>query len=246
MLGFCVNAAVPPLHAWLPDAYAEATVTGSVFMCAFTTKTAVYALCRGFAGLEILVPSGRHHGPLRRRLRHARERRRRLLAYHIICQVGYMVAGVGLGTAMAINGACAHAFAHILYKGLLFMGAGAVLHMTGKAKLTRAGRAVQADALDVRLYADRRLVASPPSRSSRVRQQVHDRHRRGRGPPHLARASGWSSPRSARSCSVGIKLPYFIWFGKSPTRGSALQADPARTCTRHGHRRRSSASSSAC
>ena len=64
---------------------------------------------------------------------------RRLLAYHIISQVGYMVAGVGLGTAMAINGACAHAFAHILYKGLLFMGCGAVLHMTGESKFTELG-----------------------------------------------------------------------------------------------------------
>jgi multicomponent Na+:H+ antiporter subunit D len=64
---------------------------------------------------------------------------RRLLAYHIISQVGYMVAGVGMGTAIALNGATAHAFTHILYKSVLFMGAGAVIHMTGKSKLTELG-----------------------------------------------------------------------------------------------------------
>ena len=74
MAGFILNAAVPPLHAWLPDAYGEATFNGSVFMCAFTTKTAVYALCRGFAGMEILVVAGRDHGPLRRRVCRAGKR----------------------------------------------------------------------------------------------------------------------------------------------------------------------------
>jgi len=139
MIGFVVNAAVPPLHAWLPDAYGEATFNGSVFMCAFTTKTAVYALCRGFAGMEILVPLGvamALYGVVYAVLENDC---RRLLAYHIISQVGYMVAAVGLGTAMAINGACAHAFAHILYKGLLFMGCGTVLHMTGESKFTQLG-----------------------------------------------------------------------------------------------------------
>ena len=139
MAGFILNAAVPPLHAWLPDAYGEATFNGSVFMCAFTTKTAVYALCRGFAGMEILVPLGvimALYGVVYAVLENDC---RRLLAYHIISQVGYMVAGVGLGTEMAINGACAHAFAHILYKGLLFMGCGAVLHMTGQSKFTELG-----------------------------------------------------------------------------------------------------------
>ena len=65
---------------------------------------------------------------------------RRLLAYHIISQVGYMVAGVGIGTALALNGATAHAFTHILYKALLFMGAGAVIYMTGRSKMHGAGR----------------------------------------------------------------------------------------------------------
>ncbi len=97
-MGFLLNAAVPPLHAWLPDAYGEATFNGSVFLCAFTTKTAVYALCRGFAGMEILVPLGvamALYGVVYAVLENDC---RRLLAYHIISQVGYMVAGVGFGT----------------------------------------------------------------------------------------------------------------------------------------------------
>ena len=139
MIGFILNAAVPPLHGWLPDAYGAATFNGSVFMCAFTTKTAVYALCRGLAGMEILVPLGvimALYGVVYAVLENDS---RRLLAYHIISQVGYMVAAAGLGTQMAINGACAHAFAHILYKGLLFMGCGSVLYMTGESKFTELG-----------------------------------------------------------------------------------------------------------
>jgi len=139
MVGFILNAAVPPFHAWLPDAYGEATFNGSVFLCAFTTKTAVYALCRGLPGMEILVPLGvimALYGVVYAVLENDS---RRLLAYHIISQVGYMVAAAGLGTQMAINGACAHAFAHILYKGLLFMGCGSVLYMTGESKFTELG-----------------------------------------------------------------------------------------------------------
>ncbi|MFH0907282.1 MAG: Na(+)/H(+) antiporter subunit D [bacterium] len=137
--GFILNAAVPPLHSWLPDAYSRGTFNGSVFLSAFTTKTAVYALCRGFAGMEVLVVLGvimTLYGVVYAVIENDV---RRLFAYHIVSQVGYMVAAVGIGTDMAINGACAHAFAHILYKGLLFMGGGTILHMTGKSKFTELG-----------------------------------------------------------------------------------------------------------
>ncbi len=127
LIGFLLNAAVPPFSAWLSDAYPEATVTGAVFLSAFTTKTAVYVLIRAFPGAEILIWLGAimaFYGVIFAVLANDI---RRLLAYHIISQVGYMVAGVGIGTALALNGTTAHAFSHILYKGLLFMGAGAVL-----------------------------------------------------------------------------------------------------------------------
>ncbi len=139
MAGLMLNAAVPPLHSWLPDAYSKATVAGAVFMCAFTTKTAVYTLARTFAGFEILIVLGVIMAIWGIVYAIMENDIRRLLAWEIVSQVGYMVTGVGIGTALAINGTCAHAFAHILYKSLLFMAAGAVVHSTGKSKLTELG-----------------------------------------------------------------------------------------------------------
>lgn len=139
LLGVAINAAVPPLHAWLTDAYPEASVTGSVFLSAFTTKTAVYVLIRLFPGAEVLLWAGvvmTLYGVVYAILENDI---RRLLAYHIVSQVGYMVAAVGMGTALALNGSGAHAFCHILYKALLFMGAGAVIQATGKRKLSDLG-----------------------------------------------------------------------------------------------------------
>ena len=152
LAGFMLNAAVPPLNAWLTDAYPEATVTGAVFMSAFTTKTAVYVLARAFPGTELLVWLGTAmalYGVIYAVLENDC---RRLLAYHIVSQVGYMVAGVGIGTEMAVNGAVSHAFAHILYKALLFMGAGAVIYVTGRRKLTELGGLYRTMPLTVALY----------------------------------------------------------------------------------------------
>ena len=139
LAAFLINAAAPPLHAWLPDAYPEATVTGTVFLSAFTTKTAVYVLARGFPGTELLVWLGVLMTLYGVTYAFLVNDIRRLLAYHIVSQVGYMVAGVGLGSALAISGTAAHAFTHILYKALLLMGAGAVLQMTGRSRLTELG-----------------------------------------------------------------------------------------------------------
>ena len=139
LAGVLVNAALPPLHAWLTDAYPEASVTGMVFLSAFTTKTAVYLLIRVFPGAEALAWAGAIMAVYGAVFAVLENDIRRLLAYHIVSQVGYMVAGVGLGTAMALNGSSAHAFSHILYKALLLMAAGAVLQATGKRKLTELG-----------------------------------------------------------------------------------------------------------
>lgn len=145
LLAFLINAAVPPLHAWLADAYPEASVTGAVFLTAFTTKSAIYVLIRGFPGVELLTWLGAIMAVYGVVFAVLENDIRRLLAYHIISQVGYMVSGVGMGVIgtaageMGINGATAHAFCHILYKALLFMGAGAVLQVTGRSKLTDLG-----------------------------------------------------------------------------------------------------------
>jgi multicomponent Na+:H+ antiporter subunit D len=152
LLAFLINAAVPPLGAWLPDAYPEATATGAVFLTAFTTKSAVYALIRAYAGTEILVWLGAVMAVYGVVYAVLENDARRLLAYHIVSQVGYMVCAVGIGTELALNGATAHAFAHILYKGLLFMGAGAVLHMTGLRKLSDMGGLYKTMPLTLGLY----------------------------------------------------------------------------------------------
>ena len=152
LLGIAINAAIPPLHAWLTDAYPEASVTGSVFLSAFTTKTAVYVLIRLFPGADVLVWAGvimALYGVVYAVLANDI---RSLLAYHIVSQVGYMVAAVGIGSALALNGAVAHAFCHILYKSLLFMGAGAVITATGKRKLTELGGIASRMPLVVALY----------------------------------------------------------------------------------------------
>ncbi|HZD25876.1 MAG TPA: Na(+)/H(+) antiporter subunit D [Alphaproteobacteria bacterium] len=140
LAGFLVNAGAPPLSAWLPDAYPEASWSGTVFLSAFTTKTAVYTLLRGFPGSELLVAVGAFmafYGIIYALLENDI---RRILSYSIINQVGFMVVGAGIGTPLAINGAAAHAFAHIVYKALLLMSAGSVLLMTdGKRRCTELG-----------------------------------------------------------------------------------------------------------
>jgi len=152
LAGFAVNAAIPPLHAWLTDAYPESSPAGGVFLSAFATKAAVYALARVFPGLEPLVWAGVAMALYGVVFAVLENDIRRLLGYHIVSQVGYMVAGIGLGTPMALSGAAAHAFSHILYKGLLFMGAGAVIHATGRRKLTELGGLGRAMPATLALY----------------------------------------------------------------------------------------------
>ena len=137
--GFCLNAAVFPLHAWLPDAYPRATVTGAVFMSALTTKSAVYILARTFPGTELLIWAGAFMTCFPIFYAVIVNDIRRVLAYSLINQVGFMVCGIGIGTQLAINGVVAHAFSHIIYKALLFMSTGAVLYMTSRIRATDLG-----------------------------------------------------------------------------------------------------------
>lgn len=138
-LAFGIKCAFPLAHNWLTDAYPEATPTGAVFLSAFTTKVAVYALARGFPGTEALIYIGAvmtcfpiFYAVIENDLR-------RVLAYSMINQIGFMVCGIGIGTALAVNGAVAHAFNDVLFKGLLMMSMGAVLHMTGRINGSELG-----------------------------------------------------------------------------------------------------------
>jgi multicomponent Na+:H+ antiporter subunit D len=213
LIGVIVNAAVPPLHAWLTDAYPEGTVTGSVFMSAFTTKTAVYVLVRVFPGTELLVWMGTImalYGVVYAVLENDC---RRLLAYHIISQVGYMVAGVGIGTDMSLNGSVSHAFAHILYKGLLFMGAGAVIQMTGRRKLTELGGLYKTMPITLVLYMIGGFAISAfPLFSGFVTKSMVVS---GAGHAHWPSVALLLTMASAGTfLHTGLKLPYYMFFGK--------------------------------
>lgn len=136
---FGIKSAFPFLHNWLQDSYPEATVTGTVVLSAFTTKLAVYALARGFPGTDMLVWIGATMTVFPIFYAVIENDLRRVLAYSLNNQVGFMVTGVGIGTEMALNGTVSHAFAHIIYKALLFMSMGAVLFRTGTIKGSELG-----------------------------------------------------------------------------------------------------------
>lgn len=138
-IAFGIKAAFPLLNGWLQDAYPEATVIGTVMLSAFTTKLAIYALARGFAGTEMLIWIGIAMALLPALYAVLENDLRRMLAYSLNNQLGFMVIAIGIGTELAINGAVAHAFIHILYKALLFMSIGAVLFRTGTAKASDLG-----------------------------------------------------------------------------------------------------------
>jgi len=139
LIGIGVNTAFIPLHTWLPDSYPKATIAGAVFMSVYTTKTGVYVLARTFSGADAVAYMGGVmvlYGVIFALLQNDV---RKLLSYHIVSQVGYMVAGIGIGTYIGVNGGIAHVFNHILYKALLFMCMGAVIFRTGKNNLTELG-----------------------------------------------------------------------------------------------------------
>ncbi len=227
LTGFLLNAAVPPLHAWVADAYPEASPGGAIFLCAFTTKAAVYVLARGFAGLDILAPLGAAMALIGVAYAVIETDARRILAYHIISQVGYMVCAIGIGTDLAVNGACAHALSNILNKGLLFMGIGAVVLQTGRAGLHELGglrhwmpRTLALTAVGALAISGLPLTSGFVSKSL-VITALEQAHRPGLELMLMLASVG-------TFLSVGIKLPLFIWFGTAKAGDGAEQtvSDP--------------------
>ena len=223
LLGVSVNAAIPPLSAWLSDAYPEGTISGSVFLSAFTTKVAVYCLIRLFPGAELLIWLGvimTLYGVIFAIIENDI---RRLLSYHIISQVGYMVAAAGIGTDMALNGGVAHAYSHILYKSLLFMSAGAVIYATGRRKLTELGGLFRAMPAVVILYmiAAFSISGMPLFNGFISKSMIVSAAAEGNLPiaELLLYLAGVGT-----FLSVGLKLPYFMFFG--PDKGIKVQKIP--------------------
>lgn len=139
LAGFLLNAGAPPFSHWISDAYPEGSYSSTVFLSAYTTKTSVFILIATFAGSHVLMLIGIYmimYGIIYALLENDI---RRILSYSIVNQVGFMIVGIGIGTELSINGTAAHAFSHILYKGLLLMSAGSVIYMINKRKCTDVG-----------------------------------------------------------------------------------------------------------
>jgi multicomponent Na+:H+ antiporter subunit D len=213
LIGFLINAGAPPFSAWLPDAYPEASWSGMVFLSAFTTKTAVYVLLRGFPGTEILIWIGIFmifYGIVYALLENDM---RRILAYSIVNQVGFMITGIGIGTEMALNGAAAHAVSHIIYKALLLMSAGAVLLATNRRKCSELGGLFHSMPLTtVCACVGALAISSFPLTSgfiskSMVTQAAFDGHLQ----------TVWLFLAAASAgvfLHAGIKFPWFVFFQK--------------------------------
>lgn len=139
VIAVSINAAVVPVHAWLVDAYPNSSLSGIVYLNSFTTKIAVFAMIRFFAGVDFFIWAGVFMAIYGACFAIIENNFRKLLSYHIISQVGFMVAAVGIGNHMAINGAAIHTVNNILYKSLLFMCAGAIIYSTGKTKISQLG-----------------------------------------------------------------------------------------------------------
>ena len=213
MAGFLLNAGAWPLSAWLPDAYPESSWSGMVFLSAFTTKTAVYVLLRAFPGTELLIYLGLFmvfYGIVYAILENDM---RRILAYSIVNQVGFMVTGIGIGTEMALNGAASHAFTHIIYKALLLMSAGSVLYMTGKRKCTDLGGLFRTMPLTAACGIVGALsISSFPLTSGFVSKSMISE---AAGMQHLALVWYLLAAASAGVfLHAGIKFPWFVFFQK--------------------------------
>jgi multicomponent Na+:H+ antiporter subunit D len=228
LIGFCVNAAVVPLHAWLPDAYPRATISGAVFMCAFTTKTAVYVLARGFAGWEALAVAGAVMAVYG--VGHAiiANSARRVLAYDIISQVGYMAVGIGVGTALTLDGTAAHAYAHILYKSLLFMSVGCILYTVETDRLEKlGGLAERLPWVTVLFTVGAMSISGMPLFNGFVTKTMTiagtaETH-------HTLLALALEVATVGTFIAVGIRLPYFLFWRKKPagaTYNDALKPIP--------------------
>ncbi len=219
LLGFLINAGAVPFSAWLPDAYPKASWSGAVFLSAFTTKTAVYVIMRGFPGTELLIYVGLcmiFYGVIYAILENDI---RRILVYSIVNQVGFMLTAIGVATEgsewakYALNGAAAHAFAHIVYKALLLMAAGAVIYQTGKSKCTELGGLFRTMPITMICGIIGALsISAFPFTSGFVSKSLITK-----GVAGADLFYPWALLTTASACAflyVGLKFPWFVFFNK--------------------------------
>ncbi len=215
LAGFCVNAAVVPLHAWLSDAYPRASFGGIIFMCACTTKTALYCLARVYPGLDVLAVLGAVMAVYGVLFACIDNNARRILSYHIVSQVGYMVAGVGLGTAVTMNGAMAHAYADSMFKALLFMAVGGLLHSARTVKIDElGGLAARLPWLFIFYMIGAFSISGVPLFNGFVSKTMTISGAASAHATWIALALEVAAVGTV--ISVGLKLPYFAFFGGKP------------------------------
>jgi multicomponent Na+:H+ antiporter subunit D len=130
-----------------------------------------------------------------------------------VCQLGYMVVGIGIGSAIALNGAAAHAITNILFKGLLLMSVGSVIHMTGKYKLSELGGLYKSMPTALIMYmVGAFAISSVPFFNGFVSKSLIIE-----GVAQKEMAVVWAMIIIASAgtfLSVGLKLPYLAFFGK--------------------------------
>lgn len=223
LLAFGIKAAFPFLHNWVQDAYPKATATGTVVLSAFTTKLAIYALARGFAGLDILVWIGAGMVVLTIFYAIVENDLRKVLAYSLNNQLGFMVAAVGVGTELGLNGAAAHAFVSTIYQALLFMSMGAVLLRVGHTKASALGglfKSMPFTAVFSMIGAG--AISSFPLFSGFVAKALtlSAVATAGHAIPFVILVFGSASVLA----HTGIKVPYFAFFGQD--RGHRVKEAP--------------------
>ena len=212
-IAFGIKCAFPLLHNWVQDAYPASTITGMVILSSFTTKLAVYALARGFPGTELLIYIGAVMAVFPNFYAVIENDLRRVLAYSLNIQLGFMVVGVGVGTELALNGVAAHAVVHILYKALLLMAIGAVMFRTGKSKATELGGIGKSMPMTMMLCIIGAMAASAfPLFSGYASKSLITS-----GTSQAGHAGVWLALLFASAAALyhtGIKVPYAAFFAK--------------------------------
>jgi multicomponent Na+:H+ antiporter subunit D len=148
-IGFCTKAFIVPFHPLAADAHGAAPASISVLISGVLTKSGIYGIIRLTYFLFQLMNLGAMQfwlvflGSVSMfvcvTMALAQHDFKRLLAFHSISQIGYVLAAVGLSTALGASAGLYHAMNHTLFKGLLFLAAGAVLHETGTTDLGKLG-----------------------------------------------------------------------------------------------------------
>ncbi|MDZ7620233.1 MAG: proton-conducting transporter membrane subunit [Patescibacteria group bacterium] len=145
LMAFIIKAAVVPLHVWVPMTYPNVPPAIAVILSVYSTKIGVYAFARLLPGTHAIAYAGAFMALFGVVMALRQTTARRLLSYHLVSQVGYMLVGIGLGTELGIAAGVSHMMNHVQYKALLFMATGAVVHRLGTDALNKvagAGRAM--------------------------------------------------------------------------------------------------------